>query len=280
MPSPRSKSRHLYTPRHDEEEDQDQKPTSFEADVAETIAKKQEEEDREKEKQATKSPDSKKEKELASFNRLIAISNKTVREAYLESTLATFASTEPDQKAKLTKFEQLSNLSKNASYYDFINHLVTNQMAPSYGNSELQDEVESWCMDSLMQLSAKDINFIISGFPSTGKSSTLYSLSTILFRKIQQSASNGTFLFFPMNFQKYTLEFNSITQIYLLQILLMLHVTAIMPLHHLYQFYANGLFPFQHPQLSLHSHNFQSTYMELISRQSNSLTSQFLIFAK
>ncbi|EAY14355.1 hypothetical protein TVAG_026760 [Trichomonas vaginalis G3] len=213
MPSPRSKSREVFTLTEEEEEEPERVQTSFEASVAENIAKKQQEA-AEKEKQAAKSPDIKKEKEMASFNRLIAISNKSVQEAYLESTLAAFASTEPDQKAKLTKFDQLSNLSKNTAYYDFINHLVTNQMAPNYGTSELQDEVDAWCMDALNQLTISDINFIISGLPSTGKSSTLYSLSTILFRKIQQSSANGSFLFFPLNFEKLTLEFNSIKQIY------------------------------------------------------------------
>ena len=122
MPSPRSKSREVFTLTEEEEEEPERVQTSFEASVAENIAKKQQEA-AEKEKQAAKSPDIKKEKEMASFNRLIAISNKSVQEAYLESTLAAFASTEPDQKAKLTKFDQLSNLSKNTAYYLSLIHI-------------------------------------------------------------------------------------------------------------------------------------------------------------
>ena len=173
----------------------------------------------EEEKLALQSMEKKKiqerrERETASFNRLIALSGKTVQETFIESTLSAFASTEPDKKAKLQKFEQLSTMTKNTQYYNFINQLVTMQLAPTFGSTELQDEVDMFFIDMLKGLTLDEMSFIITGLPQTGKSTVLYSLATILFRKIQQSSANDTFLFLPLNPEKLTLELGSIKQLY------------------------------------------------------------------
>ena len=155
-----------------------------------------------------------KEKEQASFNRLLALSTKTVQEAFIESTLAAFASTEPRDKAKLQKYSQLSALTKNTQYYDFINQLITNQLAPTFATTDLQDEIDQFFIDMLKSISMENLQFIITGYPQTGKSAVLYSLSTILLRKIQQSTYNNKFLFFPINAEKLTLELGNVNQTY------------------------------------------------------------------
>ena len=199
------------------EEEEDEGPQTF---YEQTIQQNKEKEAQKAlENQAEQKPEKtkqeiKKEKEAAAFNRLLALSNKTVQEAFIESTLAAFASTEPKQKSELQNYSQLATLTKNTQYYDFINQLITNQLAPTFATTKLQDEIDMFFIDMLKSISMDKLQFIITGYPQTGKSSVLYSLSTILLRKIQQSSANNKFLFFPINAEKLTLELASVTQTY------------------------------------------------------------------
>ena len=209
------KMKQLQPKTEEEEEDQPQQ-TFYEQAISQN---KEKEAQKRAEAEMQQTPEKSKqqerrEKETAAFNRLLALSNKTVQEAFIESTLSAFASTEPDEKAKLEKFDQLSTLTKNTQYYDFINQLITNQLAPTFATSPIQDEVDMFFIDMMKGLTIDELKFIITGLPQTGKSSVLFSLATVLFRKIQQSSAFGTFLFFPLNIEKLTLELKNIRQVY------------------------------------------------------------------
>jgi len=157
---------------------------------------------------------SRKEIEKGAFHRMIALSQRSVQQTVIESSVSSFASLDVTSRKSLENYSNLLQLMKDAQYHHFQNHLTIQRICPSNKNSDIDIAVDEWCISRLNELTTKDIKFVISGPPKSGKSSLMYNLSLILLRKIQESQEIDEFMYVPINFAQIDLDLGDIDHMY------------------------------------------------------------------
>jgi hypothetical protein len=113
-----------------------------------------------------------------------------------EATASVFASLADSQKLRLQAAQKIHDETQQEL---FVHHLLREAIAPK--SVSLLPETTAWAMDLYKGLSLSDVQFVISGPRQSGKTSLLYELASVLFRKLQVSNESSQWLFFPVNFE-------------------------------------------------------------------------------
>jgi len=83
-----------------------------------------------------------------------------------------------------------------------------------YCNSCFSREMDEWALDSMKDRSLDRIKFAIIGANQSGRSTSLFHLSNVLFRKLTYSQEMFSYIVFPINFQHYEQFFSSFRVLY------------------------------------------------------------------
>lgn len=158
-------------------------------------------------KQQPQSPKkSKKENEIASFQRTLILSTLTSDISMREASASVFASMTEEQRERLKKHDYIEALHDEIQQTEFIQHLFDKSICPTLGVSPINEELNHYAIEILNGLNVDEIKFVIDGPRQSGKTSFLFILAKQVSRKIQLSDQSGKFLFFPINFEYLTQE--------------------------------------------------------------------------
>lgn len=155
----------------------------------------------------------KKQKEIDSFQRLIAYAPTTYQEAMRDSSASMFASLTTGQRSKLTNAEELEVLHNDTQQYYLINALTKCSICPGESLSDVNDLINQYCINLYKGMDPEDIKFVVVGPHQSGKSSLVYLMTTILNRKFQVCDEFNQNLFFTINFEQETLYMNECTKL-------------------------------------------------------------------
>ncbi|OHS93488.1 hypothetical protein TRFO_40217 [Tritrichomonas foetus] len=147
------------------------------------------------------------QKEVLSFQRILAVSPKTVEETLHHATSSVFQSLLENQRRRLPNYYQLQEIHDSTQQGRFISHLIDQKICPS--SNDILAEVDDWTINFLKAASLDELKYVITGPRQSGKTTLLYTISSILFRKLQISEEASNYLFFPMNFEYQTLELSN-----------------------------------------------------------------------
>ena len=146
-------------------------------------------------------------REILSFQRILAITPRTMEETMRISTASVFQALGENQKRRLPNSTALEIEHNETQQALLINALINQKMAPS--SNKVMPELEEHVIDMLKALDINDVRFVITGPKQSGKTTLLYTLSRLLFRKIQVSDEASSYLVFPINFEFQTLDLSN-----------------------------------------------------------------------
>lgn len=149
--------------------------------------------------------------ELLSFHRALTTSPRTVDQCLRESSAAIYAQLLENQRLRLPKWDSLQAGHDQTQVAMLMDHLIYHHICPS--TAVTLHQVNDWAMDLLKNVSVEEIKFAFFGPRQSGKTTSLYTFTTMLMRKLQQSNAASQYLFFPLNFETITLELPNIRQI-------------------------------------------------------------------
>ncbi|OHS97624.1 hypothetical protein TRFO_09325 [Tritrichomonas foetus] len=145
--------------------------------------------------------------EVLSFQRIVAVTQKTVDENLRESTASVYAALLENQRRRLPNWYQLQYAHDETQQARLIEHLINLKICPTSAN--VIPEVYDWSMDLFRGIEVDDIRFVITGPRQSGKTTLLHSTASTLMRKLQCSDEASKYLFFPFNFEIESLELNN-----------------------------------------------------------------------
>ena len=145
--------------------------------------------------------------EVLSFQRILAIANRTVDEAMKETTASVYAALLENQRRRLPNWYQLQYAHDETQMAKIIEHLVNLKICPS--KATIIPEVNDYSMDLFRGMETSDIRFAIAGPRQSGKTTLLHTVTRALMRKLQSSDEASQYLLFPLNFKLEAINFTS-----------------------------------------------------------------------
>lgn len=150
-------------------------------------------------------------KEQNSFNRTMVMAQRTLEEALRVATSSVFEQLGENQRIRLPNWYSVQTIHDDTQFSLFQRSLINQKICPS--SNEVLPELDSWVLDSLKNISLNELKLVLAGPRQSGKTTLLYSLATLLLRKLQVSDSANSYLLFPLNFEFQTLELNDHNQL-------------------------------------------------------------------
>jgi hypothetical protein len=143
--------------------------------------------------------------EIASFQRLVAFSRRSVDEALVESAASVFAGLDRAQQARLASIGRTHD---DCQLQLFLNHLLALGIAPTTPN--LHPATVAYAQGAFHRVRLEDVRFVIDGPRQSGKTTLLYQLASVLARKLQVSEAASQYLWFPLNCELAMLELEDV----------------------------------------------------------------------
>ena len=148
-------------------------------------------------------------KEKNSFTRMVVLNRFSPAENMRDSAMSVFSKLTPSQKAQLPNIDTLRNLTYQSQQSQLLEMLINQHICPTSCFESVDQPLTLWSIDFFKQLSTDEIRFIITGPRQSGKTSLLYLLTNQLLKKLKNSEDIFSFLFFPLNLTKYSLELDN-----------------------------------------------------------------------
>lgn len=144
------------------------------------------------------------QKEILQFNRVVALSHRTTDETMKLATASVYASLDKQQRKKINVVQAIHDDVQDGL---FMQHLFRQQMIPMI--PVVDDNLRDLAVEVFRGIKIEEVKFVVGGPRQSGKSTMLYTLATVLLKKIRMSSELEKYLVFPVNFESVTLQISS-----------------------------------------------------------------------
>jgi hypothetical protein len=139
----------------------------------------------------------------ANEHQLIAASRLTVNETIRDSLLTLYSVLTPEHRAQLPSSPALQELGEKVQQFAVQDSLLSQFIGPfsSVVGTRLGEETQDFALKTLQGVRADHCRFAIFGPEQSGKSTLLFLLVTLFFRKLQLAGEAFSYLIVPFNWQ-------------------------------------------------------------------------------
>ena len=156
-----------------------------------------------------------KESPYVRYHQLLITLPGTADDHLLYSMLSSYTSLSQSQRKLASDYDKLEDIYRNTQYRLFSQLLESELICTVQADSIVNEQITQRCLEYLDEKQLDDIKYAIIGPPHCGKTSVLYNISLILYRKLQLSDDNDTVFMFPYNIQKHLRDVNDPIEFYL-----------------------------------------------------------------
>ena len=141
------------------------------------------------------------QREIQQFNRVVALAPRTTDENMKIATASVYASLEKSQKAKISALQSVHDDVQDGL---FMHQMLRQQMIPML--PVVDDNLRDLAVEVFRGINIDEVKFVVGGPRQSGKSTMLYTLATVLLKKLRLSSENEKYLVFPINFELQSVE--------------------------------------------------------------------------
>ena len=136
------------------------------------------------------------QRELQMFNRVVALAQRTTEENMKIATASVYASLDKQQRNRINVVQTVHDDVQDGL---FMQHLLRQQMIPMI--PVVDDNLRDLAVEVFRGIKIEEVKFVVGGPRQSGKTTLLYTLATVLLKKIRMSSEVSKYLVFPMNFE-------------------------------------------------------------------------------